>query len=220
MNILIEWIYKTPKGAETVFRSEEMPAAQAILVAEDLARTGRAKNVLFIDQFDSTWTVKEMKGYLKGIETEPHNITVYFDGGFDLTTRKSGLGCVIYYEQSGKSYRLRQNAPSAELTSNNEAEYAALYLGLQELELLNVHHLPVRFIGDSQVVINQLTGEWPALENNLSNWADRIEDKLKDLGIQPEYKLVQRKLNSEADRLATQALNRVSITATSEVTVE
>ena len=220
MNILIEWIYKSPKGAETVFRSEEMPAAQAILVAEDLARTGRAKNVLFIDQFDSTWTVKEMKGYLKGIETEPHNITVYFDGGFDLTTRKSGLGCVIYYEQSGKSYRLRQNAPSAELTSNNEAEYAALYLGLQELELLNVHHLPVRFIGDSQVVINQLTGEWPALENNLSNWADRIEDKLKDLGIQPEYKLVQRKLNSEADRLATQALNGVSITATSEVTVD
>ncbi|WP_338656166.1 ribonuclease H family protein [Sporosarcina psychrophila] len=220
MNILIEWIYKTPKGAETVFRSEEMPAAQAILVAEDLARTGRTKNVLFIDQFDSTWTVKEMKGYLKGIETEPHNITVYFDGGFDHTTRKSGLGCVIYYEQSGKSYRLRQNAPSTELISNNEAEYAALYLCLQELELLTVHHLPVRFIGDSQVVINQLTGEWPALENNLSNWADRIEDKLKDLGIQPEYKLVQRKLNSEADRLATQALNGVSITATSEVTVD
>ena len=29
MNILIEWIYRIPKGAETVFRSEEMPAAQA-----------------------------------------------------------------------------------------------------------------------------------------------------------------------------------------------
>ena len=128
MNILIEWIYRIPKGSETVFRSEEMPAAQALLFAEDLERTGRAKNVIFIDRFDSTWTVKEMKGYLKGIETEPHNITVYFDGGFDLETSKAGLGCVIYYEQSGKSYRLRQNAPSDELTSNNEAEYAALYL--------------------------------------------------------------------------------------------
>ena len=220
MNILIEWIYKTPKGAETVFRSEEMPAAQALLLAEDLARTGRAKSVVFIDRFDSTWTVKEMKGYLKGIETEPHNVTVYFDGGFDRATSRAGLGCVIFYEQSGKSFRLRRNAPSAELKSNNEAEYAALHLGLQELELLNVHHLPVRFIGDSQVVINQLTGEWPALENVLSGWADRIEAKLKDLGIQPEYELVQRKLNSEADRLATQALNGVSITATSEMTVD
>ncbi len=220
MNILIEWIYRTPKGAETVFRSEEMPAAQALLFAEDMERTGRAKNVAFIDRFDSMWTVKEMKGYLKGIETEPHNITVYFDGGFDRETSKSGLGCVIYYEQSGKSYRLRRNAPSAELVSNNEAEYAALYLSLQELELLNVHHLPVRLIGDSQVVINQLTGEWPALEKGLSDWADRIDEKLKDLGIQPEYELVKRKLNSEADRLATQALNGISITATIEMTVD
>ncbi|MEK5070054.1 ribonuclease H family protein [Sporosarcina sp. FSL K6-1508] len=218
MNILIEWIYKIPKGVETVFRSEEMPAAQALLFAEDLERTGRTKNITLIDRFDSTWTVKEMKGYLKGIETEPHNIAVYFDGGFDRATSKSGLGCVIYYEQSGKSYRLRRNASSDELTSNNEAEYAALYLSIQELELLNVHHLPIRFIGDSQVVINQLGGDWPALENNLSRWADRIDEKLKDLGILPEYELVPRKINSEADRLATQSLNGISITATREIT--
>ena len=218
MNILIEWSYKIPKGVETVFRSEEMPAAQALLFAEDLERTGRTKNITLIDRFDSTWTVKEMKGYLKGIETEPHNITVYFDGGFDRATSKSGLGCVIYYEQSGKSYRLRRNASYDELTSNNEAEYAALYLSIQELELLNVHHLPIRFIGDSQVVINQLGGDWPALENNLSRWADRIDEKLKDLGILPEYELVPRKINSEADRLATQSLNGISITATREIT--
>ena len=217
MNILIEWLYRTPKGAETVFRSEEMPAAQALLLAEDLERTGRAKSIAFIDRFDSSWTIKELKGYLKGIETEPHNVTVYFDGGFDRATSTSGLGCVIYYEQNGKTYRLRRNAFSAELTSNNEAEYAALHLSLQELALLNVHHLPVRFIGDSQVVINQMGGEWPLLEHNLSGWADRIDDKLKDLGIQPEYELVQRKMNSEADRLATQALNSISITATKEI---
>ena len=217
MNILIEWLYRTPKGAETVFRSEEMPAAQALLLAEDLERTGRAKSIAFIDRFDSSWTIKELKGYLKGIETEPHNVTVYFDGGFDRATSTSGLGCVIYYEQNGKTYRLRRNAFSAELTSNNEAEYAALHLSIQELALLNVHHLPVRFIGDSQVVINQMGGEWPLLEHNLSGWADRIDDKLKDLGIQPEYELVQRKMNSEADRLATQALNSISITATKEL---
>jgi ribonuclease HI len=217
MNILIEWLYRTPKGAETVFRSEEMPAAQALLLAEDLERTGRAKSLAFIDRFDSSWTIKELKGYLKGIETEPHNVTVYFDGGFDRATSTSGLGCVIYYEQNGKTYRLRRNAFSAELTSNNEAEYAALHLSIQELALLNVHHLPVRFIGDSQVVINQMGGEWPLLEHNLSGWADRIDDKLKDLGIQPEYELVQRKMNSEADRLATQALNSISITATKEI---
>lgn len=217
MNIRIEWLYRTPKGTETTFHSEEMPAAQAVLLAEDMERTGRAKKLTFIDRFDGTWTIKELKGYIKGIETEPHNITVHFDGGFDVGSSKSGLGCVIHYEQSGKSYRLRRNAPSAELISNNEAEYAALFLSLQELDLLNVHDLPVKFIGDSQVVINQMKGDWPALESNLSRWADRIDEKVKQLGIQAEFELVPRKSNAEADRLATQALNGVDITATSEV---
>lgn len=220
MNVRIEWVYKTPKGTEAIFHSEEMPAAKAVLLAEDLERTGRTKKLVFVDRFDSTWTVKEMKGYLKGIETEPHNITVYFDGGFSPATSNSGLGCVIYYEQSGKSYRLRRNAPSAELASNNEAEYAALYLSLQELELLGVHHLPIRFIGDSKVVINQMGGDWPAMEADLARWADRIDQKLEKLGIQPEYELVPRRENAEADQLATQALNGIDIAGVIEMTVK
>ena len=222
MNILIEWIYRTPKGAETVFRSEEMPAEQAIAFCGRL-RANRTCKKHSYSLIGSTahGRSKSMKGYLKGIETEPHNVTVYFDGGFDLATSKAGLGCVIYYEQSGKPYRLRRNAPSAELTSNNEAEYAALHLGLQELELLNVHHLPVRFIGDSQVVINQLTEELADTRKCSVGLGrpDRRETE-KTSASKPEYELVQRKLNSEADRLATQALNGVSITATSEITMD
>ncbi|MCM3745557.1 ribonuclease H family protein [Sporosarcina luteola] len=216
MNVTIEWTYKSPKGVETVFRSEEMDASQAVLIAEDLERTGRTKSIKFIDRFDSSWTVKEMKGYLKGIETEPHNITVYFDGGFNLSTKAAGLGCVIYYDQNGKSYRLRRNVAVSELISNNEAEYAALHFCLQELELLNVHDLSVRFIGDSRVVINHLSEEWPVIESNLFSWADRIEAKMKELGIRPEYELVSRKKNAEADRLAAQALNGISVSATIE----
>ncbi|MGK7379368.1 ribonuclease H family protein [Planococcus sp. 1R117A] len=220
MNIRIEYTYRTAKGTEAFFRSEEMPAAKGVIIAEDLERTGRSKNLVFIDNYDSSWTMKEMKGYLKGVEIEPHNVTVYFDGGYDRETQKSGLGCAIYYEMNGKSYRLRQNAAVAELLSNNEAEYAALYMGIQELEQLNVHHLPVRFIGDSKVVINQMSGEWPALEKDLMRWADRIDQKLKDLGIQPEYELMPRKANAEADRLATQALNGTEISGTIELIPE
>jgi len=216
MNVLIEWTYKSPKGAGTVFRSEEMAAEKALLIVEDLEKTGRVKDVVFIDQFDTSWMVKELKGYLKGIETEPHNVKVYFDGGFDIATSKAGLGCVIYYEQSGKSYRLRRNAVLTNLVSNNEAEYAALHLSLLELELLEVHHLPVQFIGDSQVVINHMSEEWPVIEKDLSVWANKIDEKLKVLGIQAAYKLVPRKSNTEADRLATQALNGIEITAKSE----
>ncbi|MRH44515.1 reverse transcriptase-like protein [Aquibacillus halophilus] len=217
MNIRIELTYKTPKGTETIFSSDIMRAEKAILIAEDLEKNGRAKNLMFVDGHETTWSMKDLKKYMKGIETEPHNATVYFDGGFDLGTKRSGLGCVIYYEQNGKSFRLRKNALVGELNTNNEAEYAAFYLGLQELELLGVHHLPVTFIGDSQVVINQLLGEWPCVEDELNRWADRIEVKLEQLGITPEYNTVSRKKNREADQLATQALKEIEITSTMEL---
>lgn len=211
MKITIEWTYKTPKGTESVFRSEEMPIGRALLIAEDIEKIGRAKNITFTDNYDSTWTIKEMKKYIKEVETEPHEVKVYFDGGFDLNTRTAGLGCAIYYEQNGKSYRLRTNAYLRDLNSNNEAEYAALHLSLRGLEDLGVHHMSVRFIGDSQVVVNQMSGEWPLLEKDLMSWADRIDEKLEALGIVAIYEFISRKDNGEAHRLATQALNGIEI---------
>lgn len=216
MKVFIEWTYRLPRGKEAVFTSEEMAAEQAVLIAEDLEKTGRTKQVIFIDTHDSSWTLKQMKLYLKGIDTEPHNLIIYFDGGFDLKTNTAGLGCVIYYEQNKKSYRLRKNARMTDLTSNNEAEYAALHLCLQELELLGVHHLPVQILGDSRVVINQLMEQWVVSEPNLNRWAEKIGHKLDSLTLQPHYELISRKLNEEADRLATQAMAGVEILATIE----
>lgn len=216
MKVRIEWVYAKVKE-DISFYSEEMKVSQAIIIAEDLEKTGRVKKLVFIDEFDASWTLKELKKYKKEIETEPHQLIVYFDGGYDLETRMAGLGCVIYYEQGGKSYRLRKNAIVEGLRSNNEAEYAALHLCIGELALLKVHHLPVRIIGDSRVVINHLTEEWPALEKDLSNWADKIEAEMEKLHIRPDYYLVNRNANKEADRLATQALNGVEIMATIEV---
>ncbi|WP_010532001.1 ribonuclease H family protein [Lentibacillus jeotgali] len=217
MNVRIELSYITPKGTEASFSSDEMRAAKALLLAEDLEKTGRAKEIIFIDQYESKWTMKELKKQMEALNTEPHEVTVYFDGGFDLTTRNSGLGCVIYYEQNEKSWRQRKNARVEELETNNEAEYAALHLAVQALEFMGVHHLTVTFAGDSQVVINQLKGEWPCYEAELNRWADRIENDLDRLGIDPEYELIPRKHNQEADRLASQALKSVDVTSTSEI---
>lgn len=216
MKVRIILAYKTPKGTTAAFESEEMQAETAVMIAEDVERTGRAREIAFVDSHDSSWTMKEIKKYMEGIQTEPHNVTVYFDGGFDLDKKSSGLGCAIYYEQNQKSYRLRRNALVDGLDTNNEAEYAAFHFCLQELELLGVHHLPVTFVGDSQVVLNQLNKDWPVYEETLNKWADRIETKLEQMGIEPEYELVSRKKNREADQLASQALKGIEITSTSE----
>lgn len=218
MKVRLEWKYRSSKGLQTVFLSDEMPAAQGVQIAEDIERTKRVSELAFIDIYDeSIWTMKEMKAYLKSIETEPHDITVFFDGGYNLENRNSGLGCVIYYSQNGKSYRLRQNAQIEGMISNNEAEYAALHLCVQELEYMGVKNMPVRFSGDSKIVINGMSGEWPVVEVELNRWADKLASKLDQLGIQPEFELIPRKENFEADRLAGQALKGIEITGTSVV---
>lgn len=217
MQVYIEWTYKTKTGIQAKFSSEEMQAKAAIALAEDIEKTGRVKALTFIDRHERSWNLKELKKLMEEIKTEPHDIIIYFDGGFDHETGKAGLGCVIYYEKDGKSYRIRKNAFVEGLISNNEAEYAALHLGIMELEWLGVRHLPVTFIGDSKVVINQLNDEWPCYEEELARWMTRIEQKLEEMGISPILKSVSRKLNKEADQLAAQAMDGQEILSHKEL---
>ncbi|HAM79777.1 reverse transcriptase-like protein [Ornithinibacillus bavariensis] len=217
MKLFIEWKYKTPTGTEIGFKSEEITPEKALLLAEDIVKTGRVRQLTLYDQYDTTWTIKELKKYVTKVEAVPHDITVFFDGGFDGNTKKSGLGCAIYFEQGGKQYRIRKNALVEELNTNGEAEYAALHLAVKELEFLGVQHMPVIFIGDSQGVINQLNDEWPCYDAELLLWIDRIEGDVEKLEINPEFQLISRKKNGEADHLATQALMGVEIYSKSEI---
>jgi ribonuclease HI len=210
MKFQIEWHYKF-KGREVPFLSEYTDAKEALSIVEDLEKTGRTKEIFLMDEQRNKWTVKEAKKLVQKVETEPHDIVAYFDGGFDLGTGTAGVGAAIYYEQNNQKYRIRQNARLEQLNSNNEAEYAAFYYVLQQLELLGVSKAPIVFRGDSQVVLKQLAGEWPCFEEEFNRWLDRIEEKLDELKIHPIYEPISRKQNQEADQLATQALQGMEI---------
>ncbi|WP_058306224.1 reverse transcriptase-like protein [Gracilibacillus massiliensis] len=217
MNVKLIVKYRTPKGVDTSFESDFLSVEHALKIAEDLDRLQRAKELQFIDDHETTWTAKELQKFIAEIETEPHDIKVYFDGGYDLSTKEAGLGCLVYYSQNGSTYRLRKNALIEEIETNNEAEYAALHLAIKELKELGVQHMPVHFLGDSKVVIYQLSGEWPCLEESLSNWADRIEKELNQLCIIPSYQTISRKDNRKADHLASQALKHIEINSTKKI---
>lgn len=212
MKLTIHWKYQN-NGVEAEFTAEELTLHEALAVAEDLQNNNRTKSLQIFDEFESAWTVKNLKKFIKKMETEPSNVVVYFDGGFDLQSSQGGLGCAIYYEQNGKAFRVRRNRKLDYIGSNNESEYEALKFAIDILEELGVEMQTVQFIGDSQVVIHQMDGEWPVYEENLSNYADLIDEKLKKLGITPIYRLVPREKNDEADSLATQALKDIDISA-------
>lgn len=206
MKYKLEWKYKLKGTAGVYFTSDWIESELAIQTGEDLEKSGRASEVTYYDENGTSWNTKEMKKLMEEIELEPHDITIYFDGGFNLELKKAGLGAVIYYSQGKKKYRIRANQLFEEMETNNEAEYAALYYAVHLLEEMGASHMTCEFKGDSQVVLKQLQGEWPCYEENLNKWLDRIEEKLKDMKITPTYSPISRNENKEADKLATQAL--------------
>lgn len=217
MKLKIDWMYKTKTGAKTLLTSDFMSVHEALLFYEDIMKTGRVHSIEMIDTYNTEWLPKEMKKYIKEMETEPHNVSIYFDAGFEIESRLAGLGVVIYFEQNGMKYRIRQNARVHSLLSNNEAEYAALHLACNVLRELDVRGQEIEVFGDSQVVVSQMAGDWPVYEEELSNWADKIDAEMSSMKLTPIYTHVGRKQNSEAHRLATQAIEGVDISSKMKV---
>ncbi|WP_185971098.1 reverse transcriptase-like protein [Alkalicoccobacillus porphyridii] len=215
----IEWYYKLPKRSHTYWmKTELLSVHEALLLEEDLIRTGRASSIEFYDEQDKEWTKKEIHSYLKAMETEPHEIEAYIDGGYEIASRRAGLGIVVYYKQSGQSFRYRVNEQFDFISNNNEAEFAALGFLLKVCEEIGIHHQRMIIKTDSKNLYHQASGEWPCYEKELSDWLDRVDASVQKLGLTPQYELISREQNKEADRLATQALESIDIQGIKEST--
>lgn len=214
MKLRIKMIYRTPKGTEAEFLSDYLPPGAALLLMEDMQQSGRVPQIELLDQYETEWTIKELRSFMKELETEPHNVRMYVDGGFDKGTGRGGLGCVIHYEQNQKEFRLRRNQEMEQLISNNEAEYAALHFAIGVLSEIGVIDQEIEVYTDSRTVVNQMSEDWPVYEKELNYWADKVDTLVKEFGLTAQYVHVDRKQNKEADQLASQALKSIQIDST------
>ncbi|MFP7479364.1 reverse transcriptase-like protein [Terribacillus saccharophilus] len=214
MKLRMKISYRTPKGTEAEFLSDYLPPGAALLLMEDMQQSGRVPQIELLDQYETEWTIKELRSYMKELETEPHNVRVYVDGGFDKETGRGGLGCVIHYEQNQREYRLRRNQEMEQLISNNEAEYAALHFAIGVLSEIGVKEQEIEVYADSLTVVNQMSEEWPMYEKELKYWADKVDELADGIGLTIQYAHVDRKQNKEADQLASQALKSIQIDST------
>lgn len=206
MKYKLEWNYKLKGNEAVLFSSDWLDTGVALAMGDELEKFTKAKDIVFYDELGTSWTMKEFRKLLSEVEEEPHDLILYFDGGYNKASKQAGIGVVVFYQQGKKKYRIRANELLSEMNTNNEAEYAALYYGLQLLEEIGVHHMPCQIKGDSLVVLKQLEGDWPCYEEDLNRWLDRIEEKLKSLGLKPTLTPIPREENKEADQLARQAL--------------
>ncbi|KAI3465746.1 hypothetical protein Pfo_022409 [Paulownia fortunei] len=129
--------------------------------------------------------------------------TLYIDGLSMLIG--SGAKIVIESPQGDKfEYALKFEF----LTSNNEVEYEALLAGLKLAFAVGVRKLTI--YSDSQLVVNQVMGEYEAKDEKMIKYLSLKHDLLAKLE-EYEIKRIPRSDNVMADQLARLASSMVSI---------
>jgi len=130
--------------------------------------------------------------------------TMHFDGCSKGNPGPAGIGAVIYKNREeiwGNCKYIGDNR------TNNEAEYCALILGLEELIRNDIKNVSV--CGDSLLVINQINGIYKVKSAKLFP----LYEKVLSLKTQFEYidfNHVYRENNKRADELANLALQIVN----------
>ena len=139
------------------------------------------------------------------ISTSPSNaneVIVYTDGGSRGNPGPSASGFVVY-DRDGEL--LFEGGKYLGITTNNQAEYQAVKLGLEKALELSAQVVSFRL--DSQLVASQLTGVYQIKNRDL--WP--IHESIKDLILKFQkvtFTHVRREFNKEADAMVNKILDR------------
>lgn len=139
-------------------------------------------------------------------------IELWFDGACEPRNPGGTASCgwVVYRVEGKEKERIASGSKVVQkgglLATNNYAEWCALGLGLRWL-LDNMkdecNGTALIAIGDSKLVVNQLTGRWKCKKPHLQKLKNRCIEILGQLGFaQVDSKWVPREQNWEADKLS------------------
>jgi len=127
--------------------------------------------------------------------------SLYFDGASRKNPGPASFGGVIYNE-SGEEFDTYYKFIGT--ATNNVAEYCGLLAGLHRARELNIKELKV--FGDSNLIIQQVTGKWKVKNDNLRAIYNQIK-QVEPFFTVITYQHVYRKDNKRADQLANIALD-------------
>ncbi len=127
-------------------------------------------------------------------------VCVYIDGASKGNPGYSAVGIVVK-DTSGNTLKRYNKAIGK--TTNNIAEYTALKYAL---EVVCKYSKDVVILSDSKLLINQMRGVYKVRNDGIRRMVEEITSIKDAKGLRVEYKLVEREENSEADRLANDAL--------------
>jgi ribonuclease HI len=127
--------------------------------------------------------------------------TLMFDGGSRGNPGICGSGFVLY---KNNEIIAEESSLVSDNNTNNFAEYMALILGLTKAKILNIKYLNVK--GDSQLVINQVTGKYKVNSENLKPLHKKAVELINAFDV-VLFEHIKRNLNKFADKLANNAMD-------------
>lgn len=132
-------------------------------------------------------------------------LTVFFDGLCE-PRNPGGIACYgwLILGDNGEIVTTGKGvATQGQGATNNVAEYHALLASLEAVRKMAVSER-IEVKGDSQLVINQVTGVWQCKAANLRPLWSRARQLAQELG-DVEFRWVPRAQNEQADSLSRQA---------------
>ncbi len=131
-------------------------------------------------------------------------LTIYVDGASRGNPGPAGIGIVIEDEKGITKAKISGYIGE---TTNNQAEYKALIMGLREAAKLKAEHVDIRT--DSKLLAEQIQGNYKVRNANLRLLFQQVKQLLADfesftIAFIPRYQ------NVTADALANKALDRHS----------
>lgn len=130
-------------------------------------------------------------------------LRIFTDGACRGNPGPGGAGAVLY---DGKGKIVGEVSEYLGTTTNNQAEYAALIRALEEAKKLKGTDLTI--CADSQLLVRQLQGRYRVKHPGLIPLFRKIRELLNSFD-QTTIKHVYREENTEADRLANEAIDNV-----------
>ena len=136
--------------------------------------------------------------------TNTKKLIIYTDGGARGNPGPAGIGVVIL-DAKDENKILGQYKKYIGETTNNQAEYAAVVLGLEKAKGMKVKEVEVRM--DSELICSQLNGTFKIKNPEFQTSFIKIWN-LRQSFKRVTFKYIPRTQNRLADKLVNQAIDQ------------
>ncbi len=137
------------------------------------------------------------------VNNQKSKVVIYTDGGSRNNPGPAALG--VYLPELNKEYSKYLGT-----ATNNEAEYQAVTFALKKVKQLigkeKARNSEIEIRSDSELLINQLNGQFKIKEKNLVPFFIEIWNLKQDFG-EVKFTQIPREKNKEADALVNRELD-------------